>query len=737
MDEVKQIFGPGLDEKTLSETAPSTATPSNPQPVVSESSDGTVPTTTPMTSMASYVMARFQENHDFRRRSGTSDRLNYCLRAQKCEFSQEQQDKLVAMFGNRDLVSRIFVPITSVKNRAAKAMLMDLVNQSGSPLFRIEPTPSPDVSEEVSASVLEETVGQLDSLFAEIAQSGMTQVPPEAMAKIQGLVVGLTESRYDDMRNAEESYARTRARRLEKKVWDIMCEGGFDEAFAQYIDNICTYGTGVMLGPIVRNVAKNSYVVNKKSGERKFKRIVKAVPTFESVNPQDCYPAPDAKDVGDGAFCITVKYTADSLWRFVSNSGKAGKADGDGWISDTVRAILERHPRGGIRLDVVQYNPDRRFCENNGFVDSADCTFEGVRCFATVRGSELASMGILKNRDCKDIRINDFYRTETIVIDNHVVFCRVYDSTQDLPVSKGCFYTLPGSWWGESIADKVSVCQATLNNCIKALLLNMTNAAGPVWWVKDVQRLADKSPSALKMKSGKTVAFTTSLTGDGGAPIGAISVPSTASELLSVWAQMQKQADFDSGIPAYTEGQSAGSGGALRTSSGLQTFVEQQMRGMKMVIGETDRGIIVPTARRTADWVILNDDDMSIKGDVEIRSVGLIGKILKVQRDNARVQLFNMALNSQVLQQIIGPNGLMELFRPSLVDLDINPDDVIPSKGRLEEMATIEGIRQIFQATQAAQGAAQNAAHEGQGMQPGVQPPEEPQGGVSERRGVA
>lgn len=736
MDTIGEIFGAGLDESERTRTAPASATPDSPPADVGPK-DCSIESTTPMTSMANYVMARFQENSDARDRSGMSERLNYYLRAQRCQFSEDQRRTLIDLFGgNRELVDHVFAPITAVKNRAAKAMLVDLVNQSGDPLFHIEPSPSPEVPDEIAAKVMQDAILEINNLFMMFAQMGVQELPPEIEARVNDLVSGMTERRYDDVTNAEESYAKVRAKRLERKVWDVMEEGGFNEAFRDYIDNICTYGTGVIVGPVVRSVAKNECVRDRKTGVVKFVRKIKQIPVFESISPQDCYPAPDAKAIGDGPMCFVVKYSADSLWQFVNGSKKADRT-GSGWMDDIVTEMLHRHPRGGVKLDIRNYNHDRRFCENNGFTDQDDCTFEGVRCFASVRGSELVSMGIIVNRDGKRIEVNSYYRTETIVIDNRVVYCRIYDQTADLPISKGCMYTLPGSWWGEAIADKVAMCQTVMNNCVKSLLQNMTNSAGPVWWVSDVQRLADKSPNALKIHSGKTIPFLTSLAGNSGAPIGAISVPSTASEILSTWQAMVRQADIDSGIPAYTEGQSAGAGGALRTSSGLQTFVEQQMRGMKMIMSDTDKNVISPIARRTADWVLLNDDDVSIRGDVEIRSVGLIGKALKAQRDSARVQLFNLALNSQVLQQIIGVKGLTELFRPSLVDIDVNPDDVLPSKGRMEELELIQGIQQVFQATQASNGVQENAG--GAGMSPGVEPVQQPeqQGGVAERRGVA
>jgi hypothetical protein len=134
--------------------------------------------------------------------------------------------------------------------------------------------------------------------------------------------------------------------------------------------------------------------------------------------------------------------------------------------------------------------------------------------------------------------------------------------------------------------------------------------------------------------------------------------------------------------------------------------------------------------------------DMDLKGDVFVLPVGLIGRIMRVQRDQSRMQLFNMIVTNQFLLQLIGPKGVLALLRPSLKDLDVNPDDILPSESRLKFMEAIEELKQLANAeAQAPQGAGQaEAGIEQNGAPPGVaQPPqvEMPQGGVAERRAVA
>jgi len=739
MNELEQIFGiSGSSEK--SESIPVSDTTVKIPPVKDSSLKEGEPTV-PMSEMANLVMRAFRTNSDHRKMSGMDEKLLYALRANECRFDQEQESKMRMKFP-ASVADKLFAPITSTKNRAAKSMLVDLANQIGSPLFKIEPTPLPDVPSEVAEEAFEKVMSNIKNVFMSLEKNGVNEIPPEMMEYLNRLVVSATNESYDEIENSKESFARNRAKRMEKKVWDLMCEGGFSSAFMDVLTNVCVYGTGVMVGPTARVVSSNKCVEDKKNGTKKYKRINSVKLVYESVNPMDCYPAPDAKDVSDGPFCMRVKYTADELWRFSDSKAKTEDGvRGCGWIQSVVRNILSRHPSGGLKLNIVNYDSDRRTCENNGFADDVnDCTFEGVRCFMPVRGSVLIQMGIVKNHKGKTIDQQEYYKTETIVIDNRVVYCTIFPDEFAVPVSKCAFYDCPGSWWGDSIAEKLKMTQCVLNNCIRAMMENMAASSNSVWWVNDVQRLVNKSPQ-MKIKAGMTIGFGSSMVGNTGAPIGAINVPSTANELLSVWQRMQSQADLDSGLPAYTEGQSAGQSGALRTASGLAVFTEAANRGLKMVMTTIDHSLISNVARMTADWVLIHDDDMDLKGDVNIRSVGLIGKIMKAQRDQQRMQLFDMVQKSPILSQIAGIKGLIALFRPAIEDIDVNPDDVLPSKGKIEEMELVQQIKQVFDATQASQGVQENSAaiqgpHNAQGMQGEVANEPAP-GSVAERRNVA
>ena len=733
--ELSKIFGAALSAQGSDQKIDSV---SGPVSVPSDAPSTAVATTFPMTRLAAFVMETWRAAVDHRLNSGVDSRLRNALLAQTCQYTSEQKQKMRAA----GISEKIYSPITNTKIRAAKAMLQDIFQSSGEWPFTLSPTPDPNVPKEVSEEVKAMLGLDIEKVFMPFFSSGVRPLTKDEEIAINTAISNAVNTRYDEVFRRKEEFARTRAKRMERKVMDLMAEGGWVKAFNEYVDNICTYGTGLILGPIPRVMAVNHCRKSKEKGAHVYERVYRKIPTFEAVNPMDCYPAPDAKDIDDGPLCIRVKYTANELWQYVTKtSTKKNGETADGWMPQTVRTLLDRYPKGGCKIDSDPYDPIRRMLEGKGTDDAHDCTIEGIRCFASVRGSELIDFGVTRKRNGEILKFADFYQVEVIVMGGFVVYCRIIDDRLGRPVVKGVFYELPGSWWGECIADKLQLVQSVMNNAIKALMTNMAAASGPMYWMSDISRYVDRDGSGFKVKPHKFWPFQQSMMGGAsGAPMGVITVPSNASELLEVWERMKTQAEDDSGIPAYTYGQASGNSGAMRTAQGLAIFTEAASRGMKMVIGTTDRLVTREIVKKTANYVLLYDSDMDLKGDVEVNPAGVMGKILKAQQDQQRLQLLNTVLGSPQLSQMIGPKGVMALFRPSVEDVNINPDDVVPSSERIRELELLDDIRQLYQLQQAQAdaGAAQanQAAAAETSAAPNVEQPPRP-GSVAERRSAA
>ena len=186
-----------------------------------------IPTTFSMSRLAAFVMKTFQTNVDHRRSSGVDAKLRKALLAQTCSFTPDQREKMRKAGISED----IYAPITTVKIRAAKAMLVDIFQSAGDWPFTLKPTPDPDVPAQVEAEALDSVKQDIDKIYEGLRSAGIQQLPPNAQQILDGIIFNAFNSRYDEIQHRKEEFARTRAKRMEKKVQDYFTEGGgFDQS---------------------------------------------------------------------------------------------------------------------------------------------------------------------------------------------------------------------------------------------------------------------------------------------------------------------------------------------------------------------------------------------------------------------------------------------------------------------------------------------------------------------------
>ena len=278
MDELEEIFSPALKSVKGSSEVKDASDVNDCRNEINESEVNTPS----MVALAAEVMSAMRINYDHRRNCGIDDKLKYALMAHTCQYDDKQK----AYLNRIGIKEKTYFPLTHSKNRAAKSMLVELANTGSEAPFVFNPTPDPDVPQEIGEEVLNKILMEIMQIFSALEQSGVQQLPPEIQARLQTLVATATSRGYDEIENAEESFAKTRAKRLQRKVWDLMVEGGYLDAVMECLDNVIVYGTAVMAGPVMRNVVKNEVVKDKKNKVRKLKRVIKSIPTFEALNPK-------------------------------------------------------------------------------------------------------------------------------------------------------------------------------------------------------------------------------------------------------------------------------------------------------------------------------------------------------------------------------------------------------------------------------------------------------------------
>src|SRR5574343_374764 len=142
--------------------------------------------------------------------------------------------------------SEIYMMITSNKCRAASAWLRDtLFGARDEKPWGIDPTPIPDLPPNLYQAVYD--AAQQKALQVE-AMTGMPLT--EQMAR------ELIEQVKSRMMVDLKDMAKAAAERMELKMEDQLTEGGFMQAFAEFIDDLVTFPAACVKGPVMRRKPK-------------------------------------------------------------------------------------------------------------------------------------------------------------------------------------------------------------------------------------------------------------------------------------------------------------------------------------------------------------------------------------------------------------------------------------------------------------------------------------------------
>jgi hypothetical protein len=152
---------------------------------------------------------------------------------------------------------------------------------------------------------------------------------------------------------------------------------------------------------------------------------------------------------------------------------------------------------------------------------------------------------------------------------------------------------------------------------------------------------------------------------------------SMAAELMAVYEKFANLADEYTGIPRYMTGDSP-AGGAGRTASGMSMLMTNAGKSIKQVIANIDATVIKPAIDRLYFYNMRYGTDPDLKGDINVRAKGAASLVQKEQAQVRQNQFLQIALQSPIVQQVVGMEGIAELLRQSAKTLDLNPDLIVP-----------------------------------------------------------
>ena len=654
-----------------------------------------------MDDLSGYVRKQFDMMRRHRDSAdGWSQRLVSAMRAFNGEYEPDVLAEIQAMGG-----SKVYARVIAVKCRAAAAMLRDIYLSGGPRPWGIAPTPDPTIPDSVMQDV-ERVIAAEDGVASQAAAQGMPDpetgqplVPPTEEEKAARRMVLEAAAR-----QATVKKARDEAREAEKMLDDLLVEGGFYKAMAEFLMDLPLFPFAVIHGPVVYMTPSIKW----ESGPNGPKMVKKNVARmfWKRVSPFDLWWTPGASSVESADFIMRERKSRAELNALL---------DVPGYKKENLLKVLDEY-RSGYTI-----SPDTTDSERAGMESREDPNmnesgmYDCLMFHGSVQGRMLKDFGMAK----KDVPDEDRdYSVQLWMIGRHVIKCQLSPSPRERPPFYVSSYNkVPGTLVGNSVVDVLADVQAVCNATLRALTNNMALSSGPQVVVdEDFMSIGEDTNEMFPWKIWKGQSGRPGVPTRNNDPVRFFQPNSNAQQLLGVYEKFTQIADEVSAIPRYVTG-SERMGGAGRTASGLAMLMGNSSKMLQTVVANVDNDIYEPLLQMLYDLIMLTDRTGRLRGDERIEVKGVA---VAMQRETERQRQIEMlqATANPIDAQIIGLRGRGALLRTIANSLGMEGDAVVPTDDELAERERL---------MQAAAMAQTQAAQQSQG-QPGDDPARQAQG---------
>ncbi|WP_299077106.1 hypothetical protein [uncultured Paraglaciecola sp.] len=603
------------------------------------------------------------------------------LTALRQRNGEYEPDKMAAI--KKQGGSEVYMMITEVKCRAAESWLRDILLDNGTPPWDIQPTPIPDLKDH-DERILEE--GVQEKIVQSIGQGGAAMNEQE--------ITELREIVAQDYRFALLQEAQDRATKMKHKISDQFAQGGWPEAFNDFVSDIVTFPAAFLKGPVVRRQRTLGW--EDVDGKTVAKPIERIAPEYERVDPFNIYPEPGITNIQDGYMFELHPLTRTMLSDLIGVPGYDDQA---------IRKVLELGVgESWIKSDVTLTKDDeeRKFHTEMRPTDM----YDALEFWGKISGSMLREWG-MSEKEIPDPALE--YDANVWMVGNYVIKAVLnFDPLGEKPYAKTSFIKRPGAFWGSGIPEIIEDVQSICNASARALINNMGIASGPQVEV-NVDRLPPNE-NITQVFPWKIWQVTTDPSGTSNQAVRFNQPEDNSSKLMAVYEKFSKLADDHSGIPSYLYGD-LNVQGAGRTSSGLSMLMGSAGKGIRQVVMHIDSDVIKPVVQRQFVYNMRYDPDESIKGDAEIVARGAVNLAVKETMNVRRLE-FLQATSNDLDLELMGPNGRAAILREIAKSLELDHEEVIPSREK----------RDLLQRSQAA------LPPVGAQQQPGAPVPTHPDG---------
>lgn len=597
--------------------------------------------------LRNYIQGRWEVMRNHRSSYGLDNRLLAAMRIFNGEYDPGKLGE-IRKFGG----SEVYARVVGTKARGATALLRDVYFNNERP-WDLRATPNPTLPDDIASGIANLVNMETQTL----AQHGQPVDPAMQQQRVQQL----TEA----AKTAGRDTAEAEADKAERALDDILIEGNFYQALAEFLVDMPLFPYACIKGPVVKISSEVTWQQGKAVVVDKPKLF------WERVSPFDVYFLPGVNSIARSDIIHRLRWTRQDLNDLIGLPG---------WDEEAIRNALREYDKG-LRDWLDPIDSSRSDAENREDPNTNRSNMiDAVNFHGAVQGKMLKEIGFAEAEIPDEDRD---YLIEAWVVGKFILKTQLTPSPRKRhPFYITSFEKVPGTPIGNALPDILSDIEEVANAALRSLVNNMALASGPQVVIMGNRFAASEDIFELypwKRWIAADEPGQMSLP-----PVQFYQPQSNANELLGIYQKMTEIADEISAIPRYITGSGA-PGGAGRTASGLSMLMGNASKQLQQVASNVDIDVIVETLQALYDMVMLTGaGDLQLRGDENIEVRGAATVMAKEAERSRQLEFLQLTANP-IDMQILGIEGRAEVLRHVANGLGLQGSPVVPTKDQMAE----------------------------------------------------
>ncbi len=608
-----------------------------------------------VSTLVSYIKGQFEIMRNHRNtQQGWSERLLVALRAFNGQYDETKLRQIRRWGG-----SEVYMRMVAQKCRAASSLLRDIYLGPDRP-WGLKPPPDPKIPDDIT-----QKIDQLMKSEAQMIQQTLGQ-PPSA-TDLQKRKKALLGSASD----AAKKKAADQAKVSEDKIDDLLREGGFYHALAEFLVDLPIFPFACVKGPVVRVIP----TVTWPPGGGQPTVQMKPTLTWERVSPFDLWWTPGVSSIDNANVIEKKQVTRAELNELLGLPG---------YNQDEIQAVLDEYGRGGLYDNWDMTDAERAVLESReNPAWNRSQMLSMIEFNGNVQGRCLQDYGLAVPDELRD------YHVQVWCIGSHVIKAQLSPSPRMRhPYFITSFEKVPGTPVGNGLTDLLTDVQESANATLRALINNLSISSGPQVVIDDEQvDPSENSEDLFPWKRWHARKNVLAGANSGKAPVEFFQPLDNSDKLIKVLEYLTGVADDVSAIPKYVGGSAGGNAG--RTASGLAMLMGNASKILQTVSANVDREVVECILLQLFDMILLTDTSGLLTGE---ESVSVQGVNVAIQRETQRQRQieFLTTTANPLDQKIMGMAGRGKVLRSVADTIGLIGEEIVPDDDKLDQMQQAE-----------------------------------------------